>query len=211
MKKTKVLIYIFIFLFALLLFTIFFIFRRNEENDSAKLSNVLEMKLLHVLLNSLLKKFNKLCEENGISYYAGSGTLLGAIRNQGQIKHDDDIDICMFEEDFIKLSSIIEKNDELEIRTNGVFYKILFKGTHIAWIDIFITEYYEGIYRFKSKTFRDAYPNEFHDKNDFYPIKKVLFDDTYVYVPNNSIPYLERTYGDWRKEKKNEEHEVLTW
>lgn len=67
-----------------------------------KLSDM-QLKLL-----SLLDAFHKICEENGLKYYAVFGTFLGAVRHNGFIPWDDDVDVAMPRKDYEKLKLLME-------------------------------------------------------------------------------------------------------
>ena len=54
-------------------------------------------------VTDILKEFDAFCNEHGLTYYVGYGTLLGAIRHSGFIPWDDDIDVLMPREDYEKL------------------------------------------------------------------------------------------------------------
>ncbi len=54
----------------------------------------------------LLKEIHSFCEKNNLTYFLGFGTLIGAIRHNGYIPWDDDIDIFMPYNDFLTLSSL---------------------------------------------------------------------------------------------------------
>lgn len=47
----------------------------------------------------ILEKFNKALNDLGCNYWLEFGTLIGAVREHGFIKHDDDIDVGMFLKD----------------------------------------------------------------------------------------------------------------
>ena len=47
----------------------------------------------------LLTRFHQCCEENDIKYTLAFGSLLGAVREKGFIKHDLDIDVWIWKED----------------------------------------------------------------------------------------------------------------
>ncbi len=51
----------------------------------------------------ILLVFDSVCRENGLKYSMCAGTLLGAVRHQGFIPWDDDIDLCMPRPDYDKL------------------------------------------------------------------------------------------------------------
>ena len=67
----------------------------------AKSSELYKGKLI-----SLFKRLVLFLDEHNLKYYATYGTLLGAVRHQGLIPWDDDVDICMPREDYEKLLSM---------------------------------------------------------------------------------------------------------
>ena len=57
----------------------------------------------------MLKDFIKVCDENQIEYFLDGGSALGAVRHQGFIPWDDDIDIILFRDEYNRLIEILEK------------------------------------------------------------------------------------------------------
>ncbi len=57
----------------------------------------------------ILKVFNAICRKHSIRYYLAYGTLLGAVRHQGFIPWDDDIDLLMPRPDYEKLTRLLRE------------------------------------------------------------------------------------------------------
>lgn len=58
---------------------------------------------------NILKFIDRVCKENDISYFVNYGTLLGAIRHKGFIPWDDDIDICLYREDYDRFLNVVKE------------------------------------------------------------------------------------------------------
>ena len=67
-----------------------------------------ELKHLQRLELKILKEVASICEAHDLKYYAYAGTALGAIRHEGFIPWDNDMDIALFREDYDKLLEIME-------------------------------------------------------------------------------------------------------
>lgn len=57
----------------------------------------------------ILISFDKICQENGLTYFLAFGTLLGAARHEGFIPWDDDIDVMMPRYDYERLVEGFDK------------------------------------------------------------------------------------------------------
>lgn len=56
----------------------------------------------------VLRELDERCRAEGLVYYLGYGTLLGAVRHGGYIPWDDDIDVLMPREDYQRLITVFE-------------------------------------------------------------------------------------------------------
>ncbi len=79
----------------------------------------LETKDVKKRLLNILLALQKFCNDHDLQFYLSAGTLLGAIRHQGFIPWDDDIDVCMSRPDYDTLLKLAQKSKNF-----GGHYKI---------------------------------------------------------------------------------------
>lgn len=188
---------IILFLLLLLLFTIYYL------NESFKKCEGPHLVLDRENIDLLLGMFREFVKYN-INYFLIAGSLLGAVRNGGLMQHDDDVDIGILDSDVDSFLSI-EKN----LNDKGIYikpfeyfgYKITDKNEQV-WIDVFVFHKKDDKYIYKYDSAVNTWPNEwFYGENELFPLKEITFNDNIICkCPNNPIPYLDRAFGNWKKE-----------
>lgn len=112
------------------------------------------LKKVQSVQKQILKDVQKVCEENNIDIFLLFGSALGVVRHQGFIPWDDDIDVGVFREDFIRLKNVLEKElgDKYEFLTceNNKDYACTVthfqkKGTKFISKDAIKCDYVPGI------------------------------------------------------------------
>ena len=71
-----------------------------------------------LIMLDMLVEFDAICTKHNLRYWLDSGTLLGAVRHEGFIPWDDDIDLSMPLEDYLKFMKIAK--DEL---SSDIFFQ----------------------------------------------------------------------------------------
>ena len=75
---------------------------REKYNPDGSILRQAQMRMLEMLLF-----IDSVCQEYHLDYWLDSGTLLGAVRHNGFIPWDDDVDICMPVSDYHRFKEIM--------------------------------------------------------------------------------------------------------
>ena len=131
------------------------------DDETLKHLQKVDMKILKYLID--------ICEEHNLNYFMYGGSLIGAIRHQGFIPWDDDIDVIMFREDFEKLNKILEKNIDKKYK----FFNVLNEETYYhTW----------GRLMLKNTIFKEWW-------NDYIDYTPNIYIDIFILdnIPNNKF------------------------
>lgn len=71
-----------------------------------------DLKDIQQVMVEMLLDIDSVCRKHGIRYVLDSGSMLGAVRHQGFIPWDDDLDIIMLRDDYIYFTQVA--NQELQ-------------------------------------------------------------------------------------------------
>ena len=122
-----------------------------------------QLRRIQQIETDVLCEVDRICQKHQIKYVLGFGTLIGAVRHQGFIPWDDDVDICMMRKDYERFKDICRtelnpkyfyqsKDTDPEyyhlfdkIRVNGTVFKEDLIAEHDihhgVYIDIFPMDY----------------------------------------------------------------------
>ena len=89
------------------------------------------LRKLHEIQLSILKDVDDLCTRHDITYFLDSGTALGAVRHNGFIPWDDDVDIGMLRPDYDRFLTVAK--EELPAST----YRLLIPGETLHYAAMF--------------------------------------------------------------------------
>ena len=91
------------------------------------------LKKLHSVQIKILRDFINVCQKYNLSYFVVYGTAIGAVRHQGFIPWDDDIDVAMLREDYDKFCEVFQKElgEEYNLLTPEIDGRYACTVTHI--------------------------------------------------------------------------------
>ena len=187
---------------------------KKQEIKSVEARKKVSFDTRYPILEDLLNYASEKAEENNIKLIPSYGTLLGLIRDQEIIKHDYDIDLFLYEEDWLKFKEIMKENNRYKFKETNVLwhhkYEIYDEKTDIG-IDFFriyktnnevkldvLLSFTNGGVRDGKLEYKSVWRKKFK-KDIFEPLEKKNTNYGYLYFPNKSEKLIETWYGkDWK-------------
>jgi len=171
-----------------------------------------------LVLVRMLKILDHICSENGISYWMTAGTLIGALRHQGMIPWDCDVDVAMTEEDyqaFVRLSGELPPDIFFQTCETDSAYPQEMKA-----IPAKLRDRYSNYVEWQSKNPWAKWHNGLqvdillyrrdslgrlinpvrhtpYELREIFPLTRIEFEGSQLLAPNNPCAYIARRYGDF--------------
>ena len=184
-------LFLIVSIICLLLVVYYYYYESKYENfERCKYDHLILNKSQLTETKELFLKFKDLANMFNIDYFAIAGTLIGAVRNGGLLPFDDDIDVGIFMKDYDKLNNY---DDGIYYISNIIFgFKLRKRGSDM-FIDIMVFEFNHDKYKITNGVFY----NEYFNLDEIMPLKKMMYSDTVINVPNKYIQYLNRVFPNW--------------
>ena len=108
----------------------------------------------------ILQQVDIICRKYGLEYFGIGGTVLGAVRHEGFVPWDDDIDIGMPRKDYEKFLEVVSKELPEGYHVQNIFTepKTPFYFTKIRKDNTLFVEYYLKDYPIHHGVFIDIFP-----------------------------------------------------
>ena len=155
---------------------------------------------------TLLKIFDEILTKNNIPYMIIAGTLLGSVRHKDVIPWDHDVDVAIWKEDlprYLELENEFRKRS-LRYGYREEIHKIYSdKEPMYSYMDVFVFEMIDGHLTYDKEKWRKVWPKEYFLPGEVFPLKRYQFGPLKLLGPQKAVPYLERSYGNWKKGKKD--------
>lgn len=153
---------------------------------------------LQLIQLDMLVHIDSICRAHNIPYYLIGGTLIGAVRHQGFIPWDDDIDIAMHREDYEQFLKICEtavdrekyflQTADTDARYRLIYARLRREGT------LYVREGYEHI-DMHHGIFIDIFPLDKTPTTKFWrPVFKLIiqFSKTALWSPVGAVSETDR-------------------
>lgn len=157
-------------------------------------------KITQIIAKNILVDVDRVCRKNNIEYFICAGTLLGAIRHEGFIPWDDDIDIGMTRDNYNKFIKIAQKDlskdffvqtKQTDPKYNIFHVPLKVRDNHSRIIGDKQYDYNEGV-------FLDIFPMDYIPSNE----KKRAIQKNIALLLSSSDSVLESSFKDLRLANK---------
>lgn len=150
------------------------------------------------LIYQMLKVIDILFTTHNIPYWIDGGTALGAIRHQGFIPWDDDVDLVFYIEDQQRILALKDEFAEYGFCLTQCEILRLFPSQNEKYPYIDLAGYVlcdDHTYRFDLKSVRFIYPTFYWLPEEIDPLVRVPFGPLMLSAPNDMMRYVMTGYG----------------